>query len=171
MMTTTTNYAAGTSVSVDKSKAELDRMLTRAGAASVFLGADSERGEAFAGFRLAERNVCVKLPLPKRDDPRFRRVARNGRRPDPTALWEQACRERWRALVLLTKAKLEAIAIGNSTVEREFLADIHLRDGRTVHEVLRHDIARAFASGAAVMPAFQLGPAVRVEDAILEEDL
>ena len=35
--------------------------------------------------------------------------------------WEQACRQRWRALALVIKAKLEAIDAEISTFEEEFL--------------------------------------------------
>ena len=35
---------------------------------------------------------------------------------------DQACRQRWRALLLVIKAKLEAVTAGISTVETEFLA-------------------------------------------------
>jgi hypothetical protein len=42
------------------------------------------------------------------------------------AQWDQAYRERWRWLVLLTKAKLEIVRVGVSTCEREFFADLLL---------------------------------------------
>lgn len=68
---------------------------------------------------------------------------------------DQVARERWRALVLLVKAKLELVALGISTVEREFLADIALPDGRTVHEAMRELLQRAYETGD--MPPL-LGP-------------
>jgi excisionase family DNA binding protein len=44
-----------------------------------------------------------------------------GRRAPSVALrhWEQACKARWRALLLVIRAKLEAVACGISTVEDE----------------------------------------------------
>jgi hypothetical protein len=48
--------------------------------------------------------------------------------------WEQACRSRWRALLLCIKAKLEACAVGITTFDSEFLAHIVTGDGRTVAE-------------------------------------
>jgi hypothetical protein len=45
-------------------------------------------------------------------------------------------RERWRLVILLVKAKLEAIRLGLSTPEREFMADMVTDDGRTLEEVL-----------------------------------
>ena len=45
------------------------------------------------------------------------------------AAWEQVCRQRWRALLLIIRAKLEAVASGITTLENEFLANIVLPDG------------------------------------------
>ena len=42
--------------------------------------------------------------------------------------YDQACRQRWRALLLVIKAKLEAVTAGISTIETEFLANIVLPD-------------------------------------------
>jgi hypothetical protein len=48
--------------------------------------------------------------------------------------WEQACRSRWRALALIIKAKLEAVDLGITSVEKEFAPDMVMGDGRTVYE-------------------------------------
>jgi len=45
---------------------------------------------------------------------------------------DQACRVRWRGVVLLLKGKLEIVRLGISTVEREFMADLVLPNGRTL---------------------------------------
>ena len=51
-------------------------------------------------------------------------------------LQAQRARERWRLVILLVKAKLEAIRLGLSTANREFMADLITDDGRTLEEVL-----------------------------------
>jgi len=51
--------------------------------------------------------------------------------PEATKRWEQACRQRWRALALVIKAKLEAVGSGISVFEEEFLANIVMPDGST----------------------------------------
>lgn len=150
-------YAKGTSVSVEKSKAELDKLLAKAGASQRMMGSDDEAGAAFAFFSLSGRQVRIRIPLPKLTD---RAVTNDGRGHRRNAegirvAHEQASRERWRQLLLLVKAKLEAIALGLSTVEREFLADIYLVDGRTVHQALVEDLDRMYRDGA--MPKL-LGP-------------
>ncbi len=85
------------------------------------------------------------LPLPARDN--FKRRLVRGR---PTActpdqqesLWDQACRQRWRALALAVKAKFEAIAAGISEFEEEFLAYVVDPGSRqTVGELLRPQFA------------------------------
>lgn len=59
----------------------------------------------------------------------------------------QVERQRWRALLLVTKAKFEIIAEGLSTVEREFLADIVLPSGNRVETWLQPQILKALSSG------------------------
>lgn len=156
------SYAEGTSVPVERSRAELVTILTRHGATSSYVGSDDVKGEAYVGFALAGRHVRLTLPLPKLAEfeiaPRKRgQYSRTRRTPDQQRkAHEQASRERWRAVVLLTKAKLELVTLGVSTFEREFLADVLLPDGRTVHEALRERIEESYATGK--MPPL-LGPA------------
>lgn len=57
-------------------------------------------------------------------------------------------REAWRRLLLVTKAKLEIVTDGCSTIEREFLADILLPDGGTVHERLAQQLEASYRDGA-----------------------
>jgi hypothetical protein len=120
---------------------------------------DEEAGRAFVVFRLSDRSVRLNVPLPKLGDRAFERDGRGTRRTEPKKreAWEQSCRERWRLLVLLVKSKLEAVAAGVTTIEREFLADVFLPDGRTVHEALVDPIREAYADGK-VRP-LMLGPA------------
>lgn len=68
---------------------------------------------------------------------------------------EQGARSAWRRLLLVVRAKLEIIADGGSTFEREFLADILLPDGRTVHKALAEQLERSYLDGG--MPKL-LGP-------------
>jgi hypothetical protein len=145
-----TNYAEGTSVPVDRSKAELDRLLAKHGASQQGTMSDNEKGEAYVVFRMGERNIRLNVPLPKIGDfsknPN-ERVRRPRSAEQQHRSWEQACRERWRSVVLLVKAKLEAIRIGNSTVEREFLSDIVLPSGKSVYEQIEADVAKAYLTG------------------------
>jgi hypothetical protein len=90
-----------------------------------------------------------KYPLAATDVQR-RKVDEKAAR-DREAEW----RRRWRALVLVCKAKLEICASGGSTFEREFLADLLLPNGETVAEATIARIAESYESGG--MPRFVLG--------------
>lgn len=58
--------------------------------------------------------------------------------------YEQACRQRWRALNLAVKAKLEAVSSGIASFEEEFLAHIVLPNGKTVGNLLVPQLGRAY---------------------------
>lgn len=74
------------------------------------------------------------------------------------AEWVEAeLRRRWRAQLLLIKAKLETIAMGASSVEREFLADMLMPDGKTVGQRAIPALAESYASGKALSLPFLLG--------------
>lgn len=117
-------YAKGTTVSIERSNAEVQKMLRRNGAASVMIGEEFGR-RAFVAFQLNGRNVKLDIPMPGCcEDYRLTDTGRERNDDLTEKAFLQACRERWRAMVLLLKAKLEAIALGHSTVEREFLYDM-----------------------------------------------
>ncbi len=146
-------YAADTSVSVEKSRAELERTLTRYGASA--FGYVTERGRAVVMFEAHDRRIRFVLPMPALDE--FTMTANHRRRTQPSALaaWEQACRQRWRALNLAVKAKLEAVESGIAEFEDEFLAYIALPDGSTMGERARPAIAAYYDTGT--MPALMPG--------------
>jgi hypothetical protein len=150
-----TRFAASTDVSADRSRAEIERTLSRYGADQFMYGWDGPR--AVVGFRMGGRMVRFLLPLPDREDREFTHTpARGTRRSDAQiyAAWEQATRQRWRALSLVIKAKLEAVESGITTFEEEFLAHTVMPDNRTVGEVLLPRIAEAYETGK--MPALLL---------------
>jgi hypothetical protein len=60
---------------------------------------------------------------------------------------DQALRQRWRAMALIIKAKLEAVEAGIRTLEMEFLADTLLPDGRTVGQWSAPQIERSYQTG------------------------
>ena len=64
--------------------------------------------------------------------------------------------QRWRALLLVVKAKLEAVEAEIATFEEEFLPHIVLPNGRTVGEMALPEIERAYQGGrtpALLLPA------------------
>ena len=150
----TTRYAARTEVSADKSKSEIERILRRYGATKFVYGWDDETALALVSFRMTGRDIRMIVPMPDPNDPAFRYSTSGRARTSQDAIiaaWEQATRQRWRAVVLIIKAKLEAVEAGISTLDREFLADTLLPNGQTAGEWLQPQITAAYATGR--MPA------------------
>lgn len=142
-----TRYAAKTDVSSAKSKAEIESTVERYGASQFLSGWDLD-GRAVVGFTMEGRQVRFVLQLPDRNSNEFTRSSRGPRSADIAAThWEQACRQRWRALALVIKAKLEAVESGIAIFEDEFMANIVLPNGRLVGEEIRPAIASAYATG------------------------
>jgi len=138
-------YAEKTSVSVSKSKAEIEKTLTRYGAEQFISGWDQQK--AFIGFHMNGRGVKFLVPLPLKSNEEFRMTpsGRRERHPEEALkAWEQACRQRWRALALVIKAKLEAVETGITDFEDEFLAHIVLPDGSTCGEYLKPQLIQAY---------------------------
>lgn len=152
-------YAADTSVSQDRSRSEIEATLKRYGATSFMYMTEDTR--AMIGFRIADRMVKFLLPMP---DPKAREFthtpAKHQARSPAEAhkAWEQAGRQRWRALALVIKAKLEAVAAGITTIEDEFLAHTVLPDGQTVGEFMQPQIAIAYERGSMPTTLMLEGP-------------
>lgn len=130
-------YAQDTSVSVEKTKAEIETTLMRHGATGFVTG--WQGNQAMIAFEMRDRRIKFMLPLPDRKDKRFQFTpSRQWQRTPEEALkaWEQECRSAWRALGLAIKAKLEAIERKITTFEEEFMAHIVLPTGMTIGETI-----------------------------------
>jgi len=149
-------YAAGTSVPVDRSRVEVERVLVRYGASG--FGYSWERREVavnpipaygkkteirefvMIGFKFKDRSIRLDVPMPTE------------REAGSQSRMEASTRQRWRALLLVIKAKLEAVESGISTLEHEFLANIVTESGRTIGEIVVPRITEATAAGR-LLPA------------------
>jgi hypothetical protein len=151
-------FAEGTTVSVEKSRAEIEKLISRYGATSTaFMNAP---GRSVVCFEANGRRIMFELKLPDITEKRFQRDGR-GSVVGPAKRvekWEQACRQSWRALALVIKAKLEAVETGITSFEDEFLAHIVMPDGQTVATHIKPRIAEAYAGGQmlALMPPSKL---------------
>ena len=148
-------YAENTQVPSERSRGEIERTLQRYGADQFMYG--WQNTEAVIAFRADGRNVQFRLPMPSRQDPEFT-LTPTGRERSASqadAEFEKAIRQRWRALALVIKAKLEAVEAGITEFESEFLAHILLPDGTTVGSWARPQLAHAYTTGA--MPALLPG--------------
>jgi hypothetical protein len=77
----TNRYAAGTSVPIDRTRTEIERLLVRYGAAAFQYGWEGDR--AAIGFKLADRYVRILLPMPELAD--FRQSETSRRRTETAA--------------------------------------------------------------------------------------
>ncbi len=151
-------YAKTTKVTVARSRVELEDLLGKHGATQRASITDDLRGTAGVAFSIDGRHVRLEMRVPTYD-------SMLNPKPPPRGWWgwsdpqrkawarkqhEQIARSRWRGLLLRTKAKLEAIQDGMSTVDAEFLAALVMPDGRTVGEVVGPQITAAYQTG--VMP-------------------
>lgn len=140
-------YAAETTVPVERSRAEIEHTLARYGATRFAYATEQHRAQIV--FEVNNRRVRFIVPLPDRDSRDFT-IGRYGkvRKPEETfKRWEQACRQRWRALALAIKAKLEVVEAGISTFESEFLAHVVLPSGETVGEWFAPQLEATYTSG------------------------
>lgn len=154
-------YAENTSVSVERSQGELKAMMGRYGAEAFGLMEEGGGSRALVEFIIEPeegRRLRVRFVLTMPDREEYRATPSGKKRRDNDATWrawEQACRSRWRALVLVCKAKLEAVDAGISTFEQEFLPHLVTASGETIGQRLLPDLQRSLAkgSGLRLLPA------------------
>lgn len=140
------SYAVDTKVSVDKTQVDIQQLLRRYGAKSFAFGEESNQGIVM--FEARGKRVRFILPLPDPKDRKFTIVRTYQQRTAESArkVWEQACRSRWRALLLNIKAKMEAVEVGITSFEEEFLAHIVI-NGRNVGETIIPQIEEMSRTG------------------------
>lgn len=142
-------YAQNTTVSSDRSLSEIKSTLMRYGA-DQFAVMES-RDRASIAFVYEGRQVRFDLPLPSRDSTEFTRTPTGKTRTASAAqdAWEKAGRQRWRALTLVVKAKLEAVESGISTFDREFFSNLVLPGGASVFDTVAPAIEQALVGNPA----------------------
>lgn len=141
-------YAEKTSVSLDQSLAEIRRTITRYGASK--FGYIQEEDAVTIAFEMRDRRIRFVLPLPNPNSKEFTHTPSRGLQREPEqalAAYEQAVKQKFRALALAVKAKLESVDAGIETFEEAFLAHIVMPDGVTVSEHVLPRIAQAYESG------------------------
>lgn len=135
------SYAQGTSVPVERSISELRSIVEKHGADGFLFAEEQSPPRAMVAFRIEGVHVRLLLPLPLPGDVSSTASGRPRSQGAVAQALADERRRRWRALVLVTKAKLEAAANGISTLEREFLADLVLPNGRSVHQEIAPRLA------------------------------
>jgi hypothetical protein len=120
-------FAQDTDVPVGRTQEEVKKRLKAVGADQIAVFESAERSAV--AFSALGRMYRIEVPRPKSKDP------------------DQEERRAWRLMLLLIKAKLEAVREGATTIEREFLADMLMPDGSTVHQRAKEALAIAYDKG------------------------
>lgn len=143
-------YAENTSVPVEKSRGEIERLLSRHKCSKFTTGVDHEAHRAIVQFQAHNRIVKFEIALPNPTDPKYRRMKNSYTQRTAAGiakLVEQEERTRWRALLLVIKAKLEAVESNIATFEDEFLAHVLLPNQQTVAEYIGPTVAQIYETG------------------------
>lgn len=139
------SYAQRTKVTVDASASEIEKLLKKAGA-DKFARTWDESGATIM-FGLAKRHVRFHLPLP-----RVGEKLRGSKVPLTENQVAQETRRRWRALVIILKAKLEGVNSGITSFEEEFLAYIVVNNGQTMMQWSGQWLREAYENGRNMPP-------------------
>ena len=144
------SYAENTFVPVEKSRAEIERLLSRHKCQKFMAGVDHEQHRATVQFQAHDRIIKFEIDLPNPADPNYRKIKNSYLQRSASGVAkvvEQEERTRWRALLLVIKAKLEAVESGIATFEDEFLAHVLLPNQQTVAEYIGPTVARIYQTG------------------------
>jgi hypothetical protein len=146
-------FADGTDVPVERSRAELDALLAKHGATSIAMLRDDYG--TLVVFEMNGRRIRQQVlnPDPKAFETSPGKVTRS--QAQAAAAVQQELKRRWRALLLIVKAKLEVVASGASTFEAEWLSAVMLPNGQTVGEAIAPHLERSYKTGE--MPPLMLG--------------
>jgi hypothetical protein len=139
-------FAEGTGVPIDRSRGEIERLLKRHKATGFFYGDQGNR--AMIGFELGGRRYHMDLPYPVLESYRYMQAGaaplRERTDDQMEAAQEKEKQRLWRGLLLLVKAKLEAIADGITTLEMELQPYTVMPNGQRVGEWLEPQIEQAY---------------------------
>lgn len=142
-------YARNTKVSADRSKGEIEKILSKYGAQG--FGYMWKDQTAIVIFQMQGKRIRFNLPLPPQEDYSYTPGRRAKRKTDDMLRnWDQGCREKWRSLSLIIKAKLEAVNSGVTIFEEEFLSHFVTQSGKTVAERLLPELEETLSKAAKV---------------------
>lgn len=137
-------YATGTAVPVDRTRTEIEHLLDRHGATGFVYG--TTNGQAMLAFEMCDRRLRFLVPMPQP----------NKSRTDENKV-KAEIRRRYRALLLVLKAKLEAVSSQIVAFDEEFLAHIVTDGMRTVGDQLLPTLPDVIANGGKMPPLLGAG--------------
>ncbi|MBO9665941.1 MAG: hypothetical protein J7501_03940 [Bdellovibrio sp.] len=134
-------YAEKTKVPVDRSQAEIRKILSKHGASGFAFAEQVEK--ALVQFDIEGRRIRFFLPLAVKGQTQNKKRYIMGQNEV-----DQTNRSKWRGLALAIKAKLECVESGITTLEQEFMAHIALPNGQTVGDLVLPEIAKSYQEKA-----------------------
>lgn len=149
-------YASQTSTPWEKTRTDIERTLHRYKCTD--FGFLSAQRSSLIAFRYKGVAYRLEIPMPdwKAKDIAYKPNGTARTDAQKQQAYEQEVRRRWRVLLLLIKAKLEAVEIGNTSMEREFLADLVLPGGGTVGLWAEQQLRPAIEAGRMPGPMLAL---------------
>jgi hypothetical protein len=142
-------YAADTQVTPEKTRNEIERAVRKYGADE--FGYSETQDAGMVTFRIGGRRIKFTIQYPDVDS--FRTTPGGRWRPvkqrEPAR--QQEIRRLWRSLLMAIKAKLDLAASGIVEFEEEFMANTVYEGGRTVYEIFKPQLERAYNGPAPLM--------------------
>ena len=128
------SYAHNTQVPAERTEVESKQLLTKHGAGGFVFG--QMNGQVMVAFEMRDRRLRFLVPMPQ--------LNKSGSNENAV---KAETRRRWRALLLVLKAKLEAVASEIVLFDEEFLAHIVVAGNRTVGDEMIPQMKQALATG------------------------
>lgn len=144
----TGKYAAQTTVFIEKSRNEIESTLARYGASKFTYMWDGTR--AVIAFSFKNRNIRFVVDVPNPSDFSRTLAGRTRTKLQAKGAYQQTKKQKWRALALGVKAKLEMVESGISTFDVEFLPYMVLPGNRTVAEEVLPVIETMYETGKSI---------------------
>lgn len=137
-------YAKKTTVSGDRSKAEIEKTLYKYGASGFVYGRQDNK--AVIMFRMRGKQIKFSVSMPTISDDVIQYTDKGRKRPtaDMKKYLEKELRRKFRSLALTIKAKLVSVDEGIEVFEDAFMSQIMLTNGNTVGEWMRPQIESAY---------------------------
>lgn len=152
-------YAEGTTVPVDKSKAEIERIISKRGGDMVSFGYGRDSDHCVIGFRYRGMMLRFDMHYPSYDEVSTTTPRRFYDRDKQAALVqrnkEAEQRRLWRVMLIRIKVKLETVEENPQFWDEELLPHMLVRGGQNVVSIVRDalDAGTLLALNAGALPS------------------
>lgn len=140
-------YAKNTTVPVDRSIAEIERLMEKYGADQFMTGKSKEPPRQFVIFRVERLPFRIEIPMPEMDEFRVTHAGYARGEAQAEKEYQQEIKRRWRVMCLIVKALLEGVDSGvwPGGLTEALQPFLMLPDNRTVREAMTEQIDKIYA--------------------------